>query len=67
MYSSLKFTQIPEDKSYSRNIDFSEVVNKNEMFISAYGGGNTVQLTLTEKQMRELRKHLTIQIRKIMK
>lgn len=58
--------KISDDKN-NRHIDFSELVNSSQIFIYAYGGGNTIALTLSEKEIRELTKHLTIQIRKIKK
>lgn len=65
MYSQMKFTD--STTKGVNNIDFSELVNETEMFVYAYSIGNSVAMTFTEKEMRELRKHLTIQIRKIKK
>lgn len=60
--------KITEQKNGSTwNMDFSELISDKAMLIYAYGGGNAVVLTISEKEMRELRKHLTIQIRKIKK
>lgn len=55
MYMLLNFY---EQKTES-NVSFSELVNNREIFI--IGNGN---VSLQESQMRELRKWLTIQIRK---
>lgn len=63
MYMLLTFT---DDKA-SRTVQFSELVNKDEMFVSGYGGGNSVNVVLKERQIRELRKWLTLQIKKLPK
>ena len=64
MYTQMKFTD--KDKCF----DFSELVNGKEMFVTSYKvpyNSTILTIVFTEKEMRELRKHLTIQIRKIKK
>ena len=65
MYTQMKFT----DNERKENIEFSELLNDKEIFVSMYRTGSSdIHCTpFSEKEMRELRRHLTIQIRKIKK
>lgn len=57
MYTMITF----QDSGGSKKISFSELVNKNQMFIAT----NFDNYIFTEKEMRELRTHLTRQIKKL--
>lgn len=64
MYISMKISTSDSKSS----MEFSELVNSKEIFFSAYNSnGHQVSFNLNEKAIRELRKHLTAQIRKIKK
>lgn len=64
MYTSMKI--LTQDSKSA--MEFSELVNSRELFFTAYNSnGHQVAFNIDEKSMRELRKHLTIQIRKIKK
>lgn len=60
MYMSLLISD-----SKGANLSVSRVVDSKEMFVKAWYSDNVVSMVLEEEQMRELRKHLTIQIRKL--
>lgn len=67
MYTSIMFLE----NDSKQKIGFSELVNEKEMFISGemwsecYTKPFKIAFTITEKEMRELRRHLTRQIRKL--
>ncbi len=69
MYTAMKFIE----NDSKNQISFSEIVNSKQMFITGdsysdcYVKPFSFSFVLSEKEMRELRKHLTIQIRKIKK
>lgn len=45
-------------------VDFSELYDDKTMRVAGYGNGHSISIELNESGIRELRKWLTIQIRK---
>ncbi len=63
----MKFSHKEGADKYYSHIDFSEIVNGKEIFVTAYGNNNSVSLIFDEKNIRRLHSHLSNQLKALAK